>query len=150
MGPSLQAASTIQATTKESIYMDMTIAEVEKMQAKQGNMANQIPTKNLDKNKTVRQILEEQKAQNQQQGQVTTLIDKANNAYAAKPNVWNKNQNNFKPAPNNQKQAIANNMNPIPANNQNNKAFINPQKANPVNNMNQNRNNYTNQQQNNF
>eukprot|EP01084_Bolivina_argentea_P242807 407211_1 len=67
-------ANPIQAKNKESVMMDMTIAEVERMQAKQGNLGNKIQTQNLDKTKTVRQILEEQKQLKSTQREANTIV----------------------------------------------------------------------------
>ena len=49
--------------------LDMTVAEVEKFQAQNGGQKN-LDTSNLDKNKTVRQILAEQEAKKQIQQQI--------------------------------------------------------------------------------
>eukprot|EP00486_Rosalina_sp_Unknown_P013733 CAMPEP_0201593262 /NCGR_PEP_ID=MMETSP0190_2-20130828/190925_1 /ASSEMBLY_ACC=CAM_ASM_000263 /TAXON_ID=37353 /ORGANISM="Rosalina sp." /LENGTH=1132 /DNA_ID=CAMNT_0048052393 /DNA_START=23 /DNA_END=3421 /DNA_ORIENTATION=- len=114
--PGLQAAGGIRVKTKESVYMDMTIAEVERMQAQQGgNNKMNIPTANLDKNKTVRQILEEQKAMNSQKSQANAILAALNKADQNPPSnpwgggssAWNKATTNTN---NNQGQQNNNNM----------------------------------------
>ena len=94
--PSLLAASNISAKKKESVYMDMTIAEVDALQKEDGN--GHIPTENLDKHKTVRQVLAEQKEQQQlvaanQQLRAAVAANDARNEQQASPwtasNAWN-------------------------------------------------------------
>lgn len=94
--PSLRAASGLSAKTKESIYMDMTIAEVEEMEKKDGKQS--FATDNLDKTKTVRQVLAEQKQMNAINQQTQSLMaavaaNEAQNESMANPwtasNAWN-------------------------------------------------------------
>jgi len=100
--PGLQMASNVQAKNKESAYMDMTIAEVVRLQNQQGSKMN-IPLanlNNLDRNMTVRQIIEQNAQNKQPQKQANAILNALNNnnGAAAQPppkdpwassNAWN-------------------------------------------------------------